>query len=169
MTVSARKLSWGRRAAAFVAALLFAAAWGVLAQTQFNLQALAPFVDLPIGVRLRTSLQDLVGFGPVYAGLVLAAWIPAFLVAWPLARRLPRLRVGWYALAAGVGLIVAIRSADAVAPMPVLIDATRSTFGLLVLALGSALGGALFAWLTRRHAGRSERAIGAQAPEGASA
>ncbi|WP_058835584.1 hypothetical protein [Luteimonas abyssi] len=152
MTASTRSRAWGRRSIAFVAALAIAVVWGSLAQTQFNLQALVAFVDIPPGVRLRTSWQDLLGFGPVYAGLVLAAWLPAFLAASVVARYAPRLRTGTYALAAGAGLAVAIRVADAVAPMPVLIDATRTTVGLLVLALGSAVGGALFAHWTRASA-----------------
>jgi len=152
---SSRAVGWGRRIAAFVAALLFAAAWGSVVQTQFNLQALAALdVDMPLRVRALTTLQDLVGFGPAYAGIVLAAWLPAFLVAALLVRAWPHLRVPLYALAAGVGLIAAIRAVDAVAPMPVLIDATRGIGGLLAMATGSLLAGALFAWWTRARRSR---------------
>lgn len=163
MTASTRSRAWVRRGIAFVAALAIAVVWGTLAQTQFNLQALLAFVDIPLDVRLRTSWQDLLGFGPVYAGLMLAAWLPAFLAALLLARYAPRLRTGWYAAAAGVGLAVAIRVADAFAPMPVLIDATRSTSGLLVLALGSAVGGALFALWSRGSGSERARSSGGAA------
>ena len=64
-----------------------------------------------------------------------------------------RRRTLLYALAAGLGLVVAIRITDAVAPMPVLIDATRGLVGLLAMAAGSALGGGLFAHWTRMRAG----------------
>lgn len=146
--------AWPRRsgsAALFLVALVVAAAWGSLVQTQFNLQALAALdVPIPFDVRLRTSLQDLAGFGPVYAGLVLAAWLPAFAAAALLARGLGRgTRIVLFALAGGLGLVAAVRIADAFAPMPVLIDATRGTGGLVAMALGSALGGALFAALRR--------------------
>ncbi|WP_101927490.1 MULTISPECIES: hypothetical protein [Luteimonas] len=149
-TVSTRR-HWPRLLAAFVAALVVAAVWGSLVQTQFNLGALTALgVDLPWRLRLLTSVQDLVGFGPAYLGIVLAGWLPAFLVAALLVRRLPRMRTALYALAAGVGVVVAIRAVDAVAPMPVLIDATRGTAGLVAMALGSVAGGALFALWTRR-------------------
>ena len=146
---------WRRRLAAFGIALMFAAVWGTLVQTQFNLAALAELgLAIPLQARALTSLQDLAGFGPVYAGIVLAAWLPAFAVAAWLARRQPAWRMGLYALAAGVGLVVAVRVVDAVAPMPVLIYATRTWGGLLAMALGSVLGGALFAALT----GKARRA-----------
>ncbi|MBC7942017.1 MAG: hypothetical protein H7Z19_20050, partial [Chitinophagaceae bacterium] len=68
-----------RLALAFALAWLLATAWGSLAQTQFNLAALTAFdVEVPLPLRLLTSLQDLAGFGGVYAGIVLAAWLPAF-------------------------------------------------------------------------------------------
>ncbi|WP_394003700.1 hypothetical protein ACF3M1_02700 [Luteimonas sp. WGS1318] len=145
--------SWPRRLGALAVALSIAAAWGALVQTQFNLQALTPFVEIPFAVRLTTSLQDLAGYGPVQLGLVAAAWLAALPVAMGLGRRWPRLRTPLYALAAGIGLVVAIRITDAVAPMPVLIDATRGLAGLLGMAAGSALGGGLFAHWTRSRAG----------------
>ncbi len=141
--------SWKQRLAAFVGALLLAAVWGSLVQTQFHLQALTPFVDIPLRVRLLTTLQDLAGFGPLYAVMLLVAWLPAFLVAMLLARRWVSVRTPLYALAAGVAVIVAIRATDAAVPPPVLIDATRSLAGLLAMTAGSVLGGALFARWTR--------------------
>lgn len=158
MTISrtTRSIGWGRRIAAFLAALLLATVWGSVVQTQFNLQALAALdVDIPLRVRALTTLQDLVGFGPAYAGIVLAAWLPAFLVASLLARAWPWARVPLYAMAAGIGLIAAVRAIDAVAPMPVLIDATRGLGGLLTMAAGSLLAGAVFASWT--HARRRRR------------
>lgn len=150
-----RTIGWGRRIAAFVAALLLAAIWGSVVQTQFNLQALVALdVDIPLQVRALTTLQDLVGFGPAYAAIVLAAWLPAFMVAALLVRAWPKARVPLYALAAGVGLIAAVRAVDAVAPMPVLIDATRGIGGLLAMAAGSLLAGAAFARWTRTRRSR---------------
>lgn len=135
---------------AFGAGLLLAAAWGSVAQTQFNLAAITGLgVAVDAATRLRTTLQDLVFFGPIYAGLVLAAWLPAFALAGWVARRYPAGRIGLFAWAAGIGLVVAVRVADAVAPMPVLIYATRTWDGLLWMQLGSMVGGGLFAALTR--------------------
>ncbi len=149
-SVSTTRVRWPRCIAAFAAALLVAAAWGSLVQTQFNLGALTALgVDMPLRLRALTSLQDLLGFGPAYLGIVLAGWLPAFPVAALLARRFTSRRLGSYGLAAGVGVVVAIRAVDAVAPMPVLIDATRGTVGLVAMALGGVFGGALFAYWTR--------------------
>ena len=129
---------------------MLAVAWGSLVQTQFNLHALAALgVEMPMPLRLQTSLQDLLGFGPVYAGIVLAAWLPSFALAGWLARRRPAWRTALFALAAGVALPLAVRATDAVAPMPVLIDATRGLGGLMAMAIGSAAGGVLFARWTR--------------------
>ncbi|MEJ7688354.1 MAG: hypothetical protein WKG52_15985 [Variovorax sp.] len=146
--------SWRTLVVAFVAACLLAAVWGALTQTQFNLNALVALgVEMPLRLRLLTSAQDLINFGPMYAAIVAAAWLPAFFVAGWLARRAPALHWALFPLAAGVALVVAIRAVDAVAPMPVLIDATRSVGGLLTMTLGSVLGGALFAfWIRPRNA-----------------
>lgn len=144
---------WRKRLIAFAGAALLAIAWGSLVQTQFNLNALVALgVEMPARLRLQASLQDLAGFGPVYAGIVLAAWLPSFAVAGWLGRRKPAWRAALFMLAAGVALPIAIRAVDAVAPMPVLIDATRGVGGLLAMAAGSAAGGALFAgWTRPRH------------------
>ena len=148
--VPARLSGW-QRARAFAVAWLLASVWGSLVQTHFNLRALARLgVEMPVSLRARTAAQDLVGFGPVYAGIVLAAWLPAFGVAIWLARRWPAARAWLLPLAAGAGLVVAIRVVDAVAPMPVFIDATRGIGGLLAMAAGCALAGLLFERGTRR-------------------
>ena len=137
--------------AALLLALLVAAAWGSVVQTQWNLQALADVgVDIPAALRLQTTVQDLLGFAPVYAGIVAAGWLPALMVAAWLARSWPAGRTALLALAAGAGLVAAIRSIDAVAPMPVFIDATRHWPGLLAMAAGAVLGGWIYARLTPR-------------------
>lgn len=136
---------------ALAAGWLFAAAWGSVVQTQFNLQALVALgVDVPAGLRALTTLQDLAGFAPVYAGILAAGWLPALgLAAW-LARHVPAWRSALLSAAAGLGMVAAVRAVDAVAPMPVFIDATRGWPGLLAMAAGAALGGLLYAQLTRR-------------------
>ncbi len=144
------RLSWSRLALGFLPAWLLATAWGSLVQTQFNLQALVRLgVEIPLQLRALTSAQDLVGFGPVYAGILLATLLPAFGVAMFLARKWPRRRRWLLPLAGGVGFVVAMQVVDAVAPMPVLIDATRGIGGLLAMAAGCAVGGWLFERLTR--------------------
>ncbi len=142
---------WPRVLLALVAGWLLAAAWGSVVQTQFNLQALVALgVPVPPGLRTLTTLQDLAGFAPVYAGILVAGWLPALgLAAW-LAQRWPAARTALFATAAGVGMVVAVRAVDALAPMPVFIDATRGWPGLLSMAAGAALGGWLSARLSAR-------------------
>lgn len=140
--------SWPRHALALLAAWLLATAWGSVVQTHWNLQALvALYVPMPAGLRAWTTLQDLAFFGPVYAGILAAGWLPAFAVAAWLARRWPAARTALFTIAAGVGMVAAVRAVDALAPMPVFIDATRGWFGLLSMAAGAALGGWLYARL----------------------
>lgn len=142
---------WPRVLAAVGAGWLLAAAWGSVVQTQFNLQALVALgVPVPPGVRALTTLQDLAGFGPVYAGILAAGWLPALSLAAWLARRWPAARTALFTAAAGVGMVAAVRAVDALAPMPVFIDATRGWAGLLSMAAGAALGGWLFARLSKR-------------------
>lgn len=135
---------------AFAAALLLASAWGSLVQTQYNLSALQGLGQpIDLATRWRTSWQDLLGFGPVYAAIVLAAWLPAFAMALWLGRRSGPYRACLLPLASSLSLIAAIRLIDAFAPMPVLIYATRTLEGLLAMAVGGLLGGLLFIWLAR--------------------
>ena len=84
---------WTTHLAPLLLAWLLASAWGSVVQTQWNLQAL---VDVGVAVsgaeRARMTWQDLIGFAPVYAGIVAAGWLPALPVAAWLARRQPAWR-----------------------------------------------------------------------------
>jgi hypothetical protein len=142
---------WARQLTALLLALLLAAAWGSVVQTQWNLQAL---VDVGVAVsgaeRARMTWQDLIGFAPVYAGIVAAGWLPALPVAGWLARRKPAWRSTLLMAAAGAGMVAAVRAVDLAAPMPVFIDATRHLPGLLAMAAGAVLGGGVYARMTAR-------------------
>lgn len=142
---------WTQHLAPLLMAWLLATAWGSVVQTQWNLQALVNLgVDIPAAVRARTTWQDLIGFAPVYAGILAAGWLPALTLAALLARRWPAGRSALLAVAAGVGMVAAVRTVDAVAPMPVFIDATRHLPGLLAMAAGAVVAGLLYARLTAR-------------------
>lgn len=142
---------WTRHLLFLLLAWLLAAAWGSVAQTQWNLQALTGVgVPIPWVDRLRVTGLDLVFFAPVYGGILAAGWLPALAVAALLARWWPRGRTALFALAAGVGMVAAVRAVDAVAPMPVFIDATRHLPGLLSMAAGAVLAGLLYARRTAR-------------------
>jgi len=145
-----RPSRWPRQLAFATAAWLLAAAWGSVVQTQFNLQALVALgVDVPLRQRVLTTLQDLAGFAPVYAGILAAGWLPALVLAAVLAHRWPAARTAFFTSAAGLGMVAAVRAVDAAAPMPVFIDATRGWPGLLTMAAGAAWGGWLWARAAR--------------------
>jgi hypothetical protein len=137
--------------AVLLLAWALAAAWGSVVQTQWNVQALVD-VGVPISASERAQMtwQDLMGFAPVYGGILAVGWLLALPVASWLARSWPAGRSTLLAAAAGVGMVAAVRTVDAVAPMPVFIDATRSLPGLVAMAAGAALAGWLYARLTAR-------------------
>lgn len=132
-------------------AWVLAAAWGSVVQTQWNLRALVDVgVDIPAGDWLRVTAQDLMGFAPVYGFILAVGWLFALPAASGLARWWPAGRTALLAAAAGVGMVAAVRTVDAVAPMPVFIDATRHLPGLLGMAAGAVLAGLLYARFTSR-------------------
>jgi hypothetical protein len=151
---------WTTHLVALLLAWVLAAVWGSVVQTQFNLQALVGLgVDVPAGLRAETTWRDLIGFGPVYAGILAAGWLPAIAAAVFLARRWPAWRTPLLGAAAGLGMIAAVRAVDAVAPMPLFIDATRSLPGLLAMATGAALAGWVYARLTRHRLGDAGKTV----------
>lgn len=141
---------WPRHLLGLLAGWLLASAWGSVVQTQFNLQSLVALdVPVPPDLRALTTLQDLAGFAPVYAGILAAGWLPALALAGWWAHLWPAARTALLTAAAGIGMVAAVRAVDALAPMPVLIDATRGWPGLLSMAVGAALGGWLYARLSK--------------------
>lgn len=142
---------WTRRAGVLLLAWALAAAWGSVVQTRWNLQALVDVgVSIPASDWWRVIGQDLIGFAPVYGGILAAGWLIALPLASGLARWWPSGRSVLLACAAGVGMVAAVRAVDAVAPMPVFIDATRGLPGLLTMAAGAVLAGWLYARLSAR-------------------
>jgi hypothetical protein len=135
----------------FLLAVLIAAAWASIVQTQFNLAALQQLgVIVPSAQRLQTTGQDLLGFAPLFAIIA----IPAFAIAFPLAALLsrgkPAARHWWFAAAGWIALMVAIRSVDALVPPTVLIAATRSVIGLAAVTFGGVLAGLAYVRVLRR-------------------
>ena len=135
---------------AWLLAAAVAAALGSIIQTQFNLARLAA-LGAPAGIvaRLQTTLQDLVGFAPMFGLVAAAGFIPAFLVAALLAHRLPRQRNALYALAGAAAVLVAVTAMNAMFPITP-IGATRSAWGLAALAVAGLPGGLAFAALAPR-------------------
>jgi hypothetical protein len=132
---------------AWLAATMVTAATGSVIQTQFNLAAIAAVgADVPFGVRLQTTLHDLAGFAPMFAGITAAGFLVAFVAAGLLARRWPARRTLLYASAGAAAIAAAILLINAQLPMTP-IGATRQLAGLLALAAAGGLGGWAFAAL----------------------
>ncbi|MDO8904074.1 MAG: hypothetical protein Q7V46_05795, partial [Hydrogenophaga sp.] len=105
---------WTRHLAPLLLSWILAAAWGSVVQTQWNLQALVDLgLNIPTSERVRMTWRDLIGFAPVYAGILAAGWLPALPVAALLARRWPTWRSTLLAAAAGAGMVAAVRTIDA--------------------------------------------------------
>jgi hypothetical protein len=139
-----------RHLGAGVAAVLVTAASGSLVQSQHTVAALRGLgVPVSLGEQLRLSLQDLAGFAPTFAVIVAGGFLIAFVVA-ALLRRwahpFPRGRL--YALAAAVAVLTALllmRQLLGLAPIPAML----SPLWLAALVACGALGGAVYARLTR--------------------
>lgn len=137
----------------FLLAVIAAALLGSVIQSQFNLGAISALgAEVPVALWLTTTLQDLAGFAPLYAGIVAVALLPALIAAalvshWCVPASAQGLQAVVYAVAGAVGLFVAFQLADAFAPMPTLIAATRTAGGTLAMMASGALGGWLFARL----------------------
>jgi len=136
---------------AWLAAVLAAAALGSVVQSQFNMAAIVSLgVEVTPRQWISVTLQDLVGFAPLWAVVVAAALLIAFPVAALLARRMPEARMGVYFLAGGVGVMCALVLMAAVLPVTI-VAAARSPLGMALMALGGAAGGVIFAQLTGTH------------------
>lgn len=143
---------------AFLLALIVATAWGAVVQTQYNLAALSS-IGADVGsVRMQTTLRDLFsGFFPTYGGyVVLPALLVAFVIAQLIARRRPGARLPLFSTAGGLALFLAIPLVNVLAPVALLVGATRNWSCTLWMAVGGVLAGLLFALLTSLR--RSDRA-----------
>lgn len=140
----------GRILLGFLAALVVGVILGSVVQTQLNMLALQELgVTIDIGTRLSATVHDLLNFGPVYAILFGAAFLLSQAMAAGVSRVIGRqFRGPVFALAAAAGLWVALATANALAPMPTLIAATRSHAGLAAMLATAALAGGLFARLS---------------------
>lgn len=134
---------------AFLAAVAATAVLGSLVQTQLALAALSGLgVEIGFGERLAASGADLLGFAPMYAGVVAAGFLLAFPVAALLTRWLPTLRHRLYALAGAVAILTALllmRTLLGLSP----VSSARGVNGLALHGLAGAVGGLVFALLRR--------------------
>lgn len=142
--------SIARVVVAFVVAVVLTTLWGAAVQTQFNLSALAGIgMDVDATLRLGTTARDMVsGFFPTYAGyIVVPTLLVAFLAAEWLVRRINGSRWFWYPLAAVLGLLVGIPLVNYLAPVALLVGASRDPACTVIMAAGGAPAAALFVYL----------------------
>lgn len=141
----------GRFLAAFVAALILAIVWGSVVQTHYNLQALAAIGTDVGAVRMSTTMRDIFGgFFPTYGGyVVLPSLLVAFVAAAWLSRHALKARIVLYALAGFAALLAGIPLVNKLAPVALLVGATRDFSCTFWMAVGGAVAGLLFALLTR--------------------
>lgn len=133
---------------AFLVAVLLASLLASVFQTQTNLTALQALgAPMPMEVRLGTTCLDLLGFAPTFALLSTLGFIFALpLAAW-FVRRLPALRWAIFVLAGALAIWCALALANALAPMPTLIAADRTSLGTLGLMACGSVGALLFGLL----------------------
>lgn len=138
------------RTAAFLLAILAAVGIGSVIQTQLNLMAIAAIGPAPSWAqRLETTAYDLVYFAPVFAIIVIVSFALALPAAHFAAHFQKRQFAAWCMVAGGIGLWVAYRLINNLAPMPTLIAATRGVSGTLFMIIPGIVGGYVYARLTR--------------------
>ncbi|KPF67629.1 hypothetical protein IP69_13115 [Bosea sp. AAP35] len=135
---------------AFLVAVVITAILGSIAQTQFNLAAIAQMGGPVTGaLHLRTTAQDLLGFGPVMGAIAAAAFLPAFAAAFVASRFVPAPAALVYALAGFLGIWAAFSLMGYFTPMPTLVAAVRGEIGLLTMSATGLIGGLVFSRLAR--------------------
>lgn len=139
---------------AWLAAVIVTAVAGSIIQTQLNLARIVA-LGTPVGLdeRVETTLQDLIGFAPVWGIIVAGGLLVALLVASALARRWPRFSVGLHVLAGFLAPLVALVIMEAMMPVTV-VAAARTWTGALMISLPGAAGGWLYVRLLQRHKGQ---------------
>ena len=136
----------------FIAAMLVTVTVASFAHTHFTIQALrAVGAEVPPSVALETVSGDFIGLAPSFGVVIAIALLLGFIIA-GIARRFVRLpRPIAFALAGGAALATALwlmRLSYEITP----IASARTWTGFLTLAAAGALGGLVFASVSRRRA-----------------
>lgn len=162
----------GRAVLAFLIAVIIATAWGSVVQTQYNLAALATLGLDVEPVRLQTTMRDLFsGFFPTYGGYIvlpalLVAFIVAALVMWKLLPADPlAARLGLFALAGGLAVLIGIPLVNWLSPLALLVGASRDFSCTVWMAVGGIWAGLIFAAMTHRRLGSATRTATGTGPQ----
>lgn len=146
----------GHRVFKCLPALVFAIVVTVIlasvTQSLFNLWALHSMgVALAPMHWVKTVGADLVGFTPLMVILAGAAFILAFPVASAIVAQLIPARLAVFALTGAFAMLAALLLVDYLTPPPTLIAATRTLAGTASFMVCGAVGGLLYAKLSRPH------------------
>lgn len=137
---------------AFAIAAVVATVWGSIVQTLFNMRALVGIgADFSFANWFTLVLQDVFsGFTPTYGGyVVIPSLVVAFLAAAAITRHSPsQPRLFWFGLAGGVAILLGIPVVNYLSPVALLIGASRELWCTVLMALGGAVGGVVFAAMT---------------------
>jgi len=132
---------------AYALAVLATTVLGAVAATQFVLAELSTMqVAVPFGVRLETTMHDIMGMSPTFAPIVAGALLIAFLVAALLARFIPLEKRRWYLVGGFVAIIAALLLVKALLGGTPIAGA-KDTLGLLAQGVAGMVGGWIFAQL----------------------
>lgn len=138
----------------FIAAVVATTLIGSIFATQMVLAALADAgADIPMAMRLHTTLSDIQGFAPTYAMVAGIGFAIAFLIAFGLRRLLPALAPIAYPLAGAAAIAVALDAMSIVYQGTTPIAGARGPVGFALQCLAGALGGVVFAWIVKRRKG----------------
>lgn len=148
-----KDVSPSRIVLSFLVAVLVTTIWGSIVQTVFNMRALVGIgAEFSFGNWLTLVLRDIFsGFTPTYAGYaVLPSLVVGFLVAAAITNgQRTSTRSLWFALAGGLSILVGIPLVNYLAPVALLIGASRDFWCTALMAVGGAVGGVIFATMTR--------------------
>lgn len=141
-------VTFSNRLSALLPALVLTTVLACITQSAFNLSAIAPLSGgISPSAILATIWFDLRHFSLTYAPIALINLSAVALVLYVL----PVMRRYWLSAMIGAALLyLMLQLINAIAPMPTLIAATRSTAGLISMLLCSSAGALCYVVLVQR-------------------
>ncbi|GJL97341.1 MAG: hypothetical protein DHS20C06_11580 [Hyphobacterium sp.] len=141
---------------AYIAAVLAGGLLTTILSTQVVLQYLVNAgANMPFGARLDATLADLTGFAPTLIALTAIGYLIALPLAGLISRWIGGLRTFGYAASGYVTIMVMIHAIEVfyqaiLASTITPIGSGRDFWGLLIIGIGGAAGGLVFAKLAPR-------------------
>ena len=142
-----------RRSLIFILSVLVTLCAASFLHTQIILSGLTDLgAEIPLGVRLSTSVTDLIGLAPAFGSVIAIALLLGLLVAGVARRFIPLPRPAAFGIAGGAAMATTLwlmQLSYDITP----IASTRTPMGLLLVCMAGILGGVIFASGTRPAAG----------------